>query len=144
MSEHTLALALECLGDLSARWVVVGGTAHRMFPRHPLGQEPGFELLTTEDVDLAAPLELRHDGRRDLLDRFRDSDIAREAAAIAATQRRRPPDSEQIVGACELGLRRVLRPLVPELQSSLPRSVWGRRRAQNPGSSSPTRSSPAG
>lgn len=39
---------------------------------------------------------------------FVESDVSRGAATMAAEQRNRPPDSAQIVGGCEVGLRRVL------------------------------------
>ena len=48
---------------------VVGGWAHRLFPRHQLAGAPGFVPLVTDDADVAVPLRLR---RRDvtLLDRL--------------------------------------------------------------------------
>jgi hypothetical protein len=51
--------------------VVVGGWAHRLFPRHPLAGSPGFVPLMTDDADVAVPLRLR---RREvtLLDRLED------------------------------------------------------------------------
>lgn len=70
MTENVLERALQALASVADRLVVVGGTAHRLFPLHELGRDPGYELLVTEDVDVAAPLELQHDGGRDLLDRL--------------------------------------------------------------------------
>lgn len=70
MTERVLGRALVALAAVRDRLVVVGGTAHRLFPLHELGREPGHQLLVTEDVDFAAPLELQHDGGRDLLDRL--------------------------------------------------------------------------
>lgn len=70
MSERTLELALASLRSVLDRLVVVGGTAHRLFPMHPLANPLDAPLLTTEDVDFAAPLELEHDGSRELLARL--------------------------------------------------------------------------
>lgn len=56
--EEALRLALDTLEPLRSSLVVVGGTAHRLFPRHDLANSLAFELLTTEDVDLATPLDL--------------------------------------------------------------------------------------
>ncbi len=70
MNEPTLLRAAESLSGALDRLVVVGGTAHRLFPMHALANAPVHELLTTEDVDFAAPLELAHDGSRELLDRL--------------------------------------------------------------------------
>lgn len=78
MTDRTLALALKCLEPVRRHLVVIGGTAHRMFPLHELGRDPGCELLTTEDVDLAAPLELRHDGSRELLNRLEEAGFREE------------------------------------------------------------------
>ena len=52
--------------------VVVGGWAHRLFPRHPLAGTPGFVPLMTDDADVAVPLRLR---RREvtLLDRLEEA-----------------------------------------------------------------------
>ena len=79
MTERTLERALSCLVPVRERLVVIGGAAHRLFPQHELGQDPGFELLTTEDVDLAAPLELQHDGSRELLERLEKAGFVEEA-----------------------------------------------------------------
>lgn len=70
MTDAALLRAMRALEDVQDHLVVVGGTAHRLFPLHPLAQDPGFDLLTTEDIDFAAPLELQHDGSRQLLDRL--------------------------------------------------------------------------
>jgi hypothetical protein len=70
MTERVLGRALEALSPVRDRLVVVGGTAHRLFPLHELGRQPSHELLVTEDVDLAAPLELQHGGGSDLADRL--------------------------------------------------------------------------
>ena len=78
MTEHTLARALQCLAPVRDSRVVVGGTAHRLFPQHEFGQDPGFELLTTEDVDLAAPLELQHGGERPLLEQLERAGFSEE------------------------------------------------------------------
>lgn len=78
MIEVTLVRAMRALEDVRDRLVVVGGTAHRLFPLHPWGRDPGFDLLVTEDVDLAAPLELQHDGSRRLLDRLLEAGFEEE------------------------------------------------------------------
>ena len=70
MTEAALLRAMRALEAVQDHLVVVGGTAHRLFPLHPLGRDPGFALLSTEDVDFAAPLGLQHDGSRELLDRL--------------------------------------------------------------------------
>lgn len=69
MIEETLVRALRGLAPVLDQLVVIGGTAHRLFTRHPLVREraaANFDLLTTEDVDFAAPVELglaRHQDR---------------------------------------------------------------------------------
>lgn len=78
MTERALGLALRCLEPVQDHLVVVGGTAHRLFPLHELGSSPGFQLLTTEDVDWALPLELGHDSTHSLLDRLRESGFEEE------------------------------------------------------------------
>lgn len=70
MTERALLLAMRALETVRGHLVVIDGTAHRLFLLHPLAQDPGFDLLMTEDIDLAAPLELQHDGSRQLLDRL--------------------------------------------------------------------------
>ncbi len=47
--------------------MIVGGSASRLFPHHPLGCDRGYELLTTEDLDIAMPLEVHVAGGVDLL-----------------------------------------------------------------------------
>ena len=78
MTERTLARALGALESVLDRVVVVGGTAHRLFPHHELGAAPGFELLVTEDVDVAAPLELGRDESRNLLERLEQAGFEEE------------------------------------------------------------------
>jgi hypothetical protein len=96
MTERTLARALECLQPVSESLVVVGGTAHRMFPLHEHGEEPGFALLTTEDVDIAAPLELGHDGSRSLIRRLEAAGFREEVrGADSPTTTYRLPDDGQ-------------------------------------------------
>jgi len=73
VTEATLLRAIRALEEVQDHLVVVGGTAHRLFPLHPLGRDPGFALLATEDVDFAAPLELQRDGSHQLLDRLREA-----------------------------------------------------------------------
>jgi hypothetical protein len=70
MSELVLIRALAQLQSFRDRLVVVGGSAHRLFPLHELATAPPWELLTTEDVDLAAhrDLELTHGNSQELLD----------------------------------------------------------------------------
>jgi hypothetical protein len=46
---------------------------------------------------------------------FLETKVSHEAEIIAASQRNRAPSSSQIVGACELGLRRVLQNLINDL-----------------------------
>lgn len=58
LNEVALARALIALEEVRERLVVVGGTAHRLYARHPLARETGQMPLTTEDVDLAAPGDL--------------------------------------------------------------------------------------
>jgi len=70
VTEEALLRAMSALEAVRDHLVVVGGTAHRLFPLHPLGRDPGFPLLATEDVDFAAPLGLQHDGSRALLNRL--------------------------------------------------------------------------
>lgn len=70
MTEAALLRAMRALEAVQGHLVVVGGTAQRLFPLHPLGCDPGYSLLATEDVDLAAPLGLQHDGSQGLLDRL--------------------------------------------------------------------------
>jgi hypothetical protein len=70
VNEPTLERAVSSLTAVLDRIVVVGGTAHRLFPMHPLAGSPVAPLLTTEDVDFAAPLELEHDGSRELLEKL--------------------------------------------------------------------------
>jgi hypothetical protein len=67
-NEPALERALDALDRYFPRLVIIGGTAHRLFPLHPLGSVPTHELLTTEDVDIAAPLELASDGSTTLID----------------------------------------------------------------------------
>jgi len=67
VNEPTLERAVSSLTAVLNQIVVVGGTAHRLFPMHPLAGPPLAPLLTTEDVDFAAPLELEYDGSRELL-----------------------------------------------------------------------------
>ncbi len=67
ISEQTLAQALSALSAIANQIVVVGGSASRLFPHHPLGCDPGYELLTTEDLDIAMPLEIHVEGGTDLL-----------------------------------------------------------------------------
>lgn len=78
MTEHALVCAMRALDKVKDSLVVVGGTAHRLFPQHPLGTDPGFALLTTEDVDVAAPLELQHDGSQALLERLTEAGFTEE------------------------------------------------------------------
>jgi hypothetical protein len=61
-TEKALHIALAAMAAVRERLVVVGGTAQRLFLEHPLAGQPPFELLTTEDVDLAAPAELAFQG----------------------------------------------------------------------------------
>lgn len=82
MTERTLALAVGCLEPVRHKLVVVGGTAHRLFPLHEHGHDPGFELLTTEDVDWAAPLELGHDASDELLERLRRAGFRDEVRGV--------------------------------------------------------------
>lgn len=70
MGERILVAALRALEPVADQLVVVGGTAHRLFLQHPFARDPGFDVLTTEDVDLAAPLELVHPGSTEFLDRL--------------------------------------------------------------------------
>jgi hypothetical protein len=74
MSELVLIRALAQLQSFRDRLVVVGGTAHRLFAMHELGTAPPWELLTTEDVDLAAhrDLELTHGNSQEVLDALRE------------------------------------------------------------------------
>ena len=67
MNEPVLLRVLDGLIAVRDHVVLVGGTAHRLFPLHPLGAEPSHELLSTEDIDFAAPLELGHSGAGDLV-----------------------------------------------------------------------------
>lgn len=73
MSEAALHRAMRALAEVSDQLVLVGGTAQRLFPMHPLGRDPGFDLLSTEDVDLAAPLAIRVPAETDLLERLREA-----------------------------------------------------------------------
>lgn len=66
--EPTLSQALAALAPYFPNLVIIGGTAHRLFPLHPLGVQPSFELLTTEDVDIAVSLELASADDSQLLD----------------------------------------------------------------------------
>ncbi len=83
MTERALIRALETLGPIRSRLVVVGGAAHRLFPLHALGRESGFELLTTDDIDLAVPLELAHDAPPGLRDRLEAAGFGEEVAGAA-------------------------------------------------------------
>jgi len=78
MAERLLEEALAALATVKDQLVVVGGTAHRLFPLHELGQAPRFELLTTEDVDIVAPLELQHDGGSHLLHCLKEAGFEEE------------------------------------------------------------------
>lgn len=80
MTERALKRAFECLQSIGESLVLVGGTAHRLFPLHELGTSPGFDLLTTEDVDIAAALELELDGGQDLLDRLLQAGFEEEVS----------------------------------------------------------------
>ena len=71
MNEPILVQALAALAPVREHLVVVGGTAHRLFPLHVYGEALDHELLTTEDVDLAAPLQLAQAGGEDLAARLR-------------------------------------------------------------------------
>ena len=73
MNEPVLVRALGQLQSLGDRLVVVGGSAHRLFPSHELGAAPPWELLTTEDVDVAArrDLELTHANGDEILTALR-------------------------------------------------------------------------
>lgn len=78
MTEAALLRAMRALEKVQDHLVVVGGTAHRLFPLHPLGRDPAFALLATEDVDFAAPLELQHHRSRELLDRLLEAGFDEE------------------------------------------------------------------
>lgn len=56
--EEVLARAFTALQPIHGDIVVIGGSAHRLFHGHEWGQEPDYQLLTTEDVDVAAGLDL--------------------------------------------------------------------------------------
>lgn len=94
MAEHeeALARALQCLAPVCERLVVVGGAAHRLFPLHELASAPGFELLTTEDVDFVTPLDLAYDGSPELVDRLAQAGFREEVggASYAAHRYRLP------------------------------------------------------
>ncbi|MFT5286631.1 MAG: hypothetical protein ACI8TQ_002801 [Planctomycetota bacterium] len=78
MNEQSLVRALNSLAPSNDHLIIVGGSAHRLFVLHPLGREPGFELLTTEDVDIAAPLELRFDKSQNLLSQLNEAGFVEE------------------------------------------------------------------
>ena len=82
MSGGGLGEALACLESMGPRLVVVGGTAHRVFPRHPRGRDPGFALLTTQDVDVAAALELHADGSLDLREKLQQAGFRELAEGV--------------------------------------------------------------
>lgn len=99
MNEPTLERALACLAPALGSLVVVGGTAHRLFPLHELGSQPDHELLTTEDVDLAAPLELGWSCGVDLLGCLRAAGFEehiRGAEHPAHTYRLPPPETSYL------------------------------------------------
>lgn len=75
MNEELLVRGLTALEPVRSELVVVGGTAHRLFHLHDLAEVPSFEPLTTEDVDLAVPLELQEEGSSKLLDLLRKADF---------------------------------------------------------------------
>ena len=60
---HRVAAAIQPLGkDV----VLVGGAAHALFRRHPRASPPGFPVLHTEDIDIAASRDLGKTGVRHL------------------------------------------------------------------------------
>jgi hypothetical protein len=82
MTDKALELALQSIESAGPKLVVVGGTAHRFFPEHELGHDPGFELLTTEDIDLAASLELQADGSDALLRHLQAAGFREEVEGV--------------------------------------------------------------
>lgn len=68
--EEILIRALKALHPIRNDLAVIGGSAHRLFHLHELGEQPDYALLTTEDVDFAASLELAMRPSTDLLERL--------------------------------------------------------------------------
>lgn len=87
MSERVLVAAWRALEPVADRLVVIGGNAHRLFPRHELASGVEFELLGTEDVDIAAPLDLLHPDPTELHDRLEAAGFAMKirGADVATT-----------------------------------------------------------
>ncbi|HKX46410.1 MAG TPA: GSU2403 family nucleotidyltransferase fold protein [Planctomycetota bacterium] len=117
MSDLVLVRALAELQPLRDALVVAGGAAHRLFPRHELGRMPAWELLTTEDVDVAA--------RRELELAHADSTRVRDALQRAGFE-------ERLVGAERAAHRYVLPGAEGYLEFLAPRVGSGRRRDGTP------------
>jgi len=78
VTEVTLLAAWRALAPIADQLVVVGGAAHRLFARHPLATEIDHGPLTTEDVDIAAPIELAHPKSLELHERMIAAGFASE------------------------------------------------------------------
>ena len=78
--------------------VFVGGWAHQLYALHELAQPPDFELLATDDADLAAPLWL-HARTQSIAERLRDAGFHEEFRGEDS-----PPIAEYRLGEEEVGL----------------------------------------
>lgn len=83
IEDRVLLDAWRALAPVADRIVVIGGSAHRLFGHHPLAEGTDFELLTTEDVDIATPLELVTRGSRELLERLQAHGFREEVRGAA-------------------------------------------------------------
>jgi hypothetical protein len=88
-AEEALRLALDALDPIRESLVVVGGTAHRLFPRHDKALPLDHEPLTTEDVDIALPVELASRSLPDLRRRMDREFVAEIQGADRASFRYR-------------------------------------------------------
>ena len=56
------ARAMKALGPYLGELVVIGGWAHRLYELHAMARPLGFQPLTTEDADIAAPVKIQKQG----------------------------------------------------------------------------------
>ena len=94
MNEPVLEQALPGIASALSHLVVVGGTAHRLFAEHPLATPNRVELLTTEDVDIAAPDRLARDESNTLLEALK----AQGFHGACAEPTRRDQDTSTVPG----------------------------------------------